>query len=447
MKKVLWHAIIIGCGFITNAVYTGDIQDIKNRADTCAQEEKFTEAISLYTQCYGKNPYDVHSMLNAAICLLKLGKATEAINLFEKIIPLVQNPTAIRYNIGYAYKVSGNPTQAIEIYKDIIAANPDYDAAHFGLGFAYLEQGDYKRGWEQHSRYLKKAGKNGEELRMLLAQNNIAGKKILLTYEGGLGDTLMFIRYAERLKNMGGTLICMVQKPLIPLLSLCPYIDTIMPYNTNFPEHDARASLMSLPALFNDNEETIPTSVPYIYPEKKRVLEWQKKIAPYNTLKIGICWECNIFNDSSRLPIARRGIPLSLFEPLLADTRFTFFNLQKEDGVNQAELLGPQCTLISYKDLDTNHGSFMDTAALIHNLDLVIAIDSAVAHLSGALGVPTLLLLPYSTDWRWIINRSDSPWYPHHTILKQPAPFDWKSVIPLVSQYIESLYLSKKDSE
>jgi hypothetical protein len=429
---------------ITLTLY-GDTALLRQRADQCAAQEHFEEAIALYTEDYSAHPHDLQSAFNAALCLLKIGKITQAIALFEALLPQTSNSASVKYNIAYAYKVAGMLDKAIPLYEALIAEHPTHEEAHLALGFAYIQKGDFARGWQQHSRYLKRAGKNSDALRALLAHNTVAGKKIVLHYEGGLGDTVLFIRYAQKLKNLGAETICFVQKPLIPLLSRCPYIDQLEVYRPSLPAYDAIATLMSLPAIFGDTEETFPVSIPYIYPDPTLIAVWHERLKNYDSIKIGITWQSDVHNDVSRLPIARRGIPLALFEPLFKDPRFTFISLQRFEGTEQITQLSPECRLITYENFDTEHGAFMDTAAIIPNLDLIIAVDSAVANISGALGVPTLLLLPYVADWRWIVGRTDSPWYPHHCIFKQPQPFDWAPVITELTQYLESYYLQKKD--
>lgn len=441
------NALLVCCALLISAAgYALDTESMKKAADSYAAQELFDEAIKLYVQCAVHDPRDSQSIFNAALCMLKIGRVDEAITLLEQLSSCLPNSESLRYNIAYAHKTAGNLEKAIPIYEELLAKNPEYAAAELGLGFAYIQQGDFSRGWPQYSKALKRMGKNGEQFRELLRTQSINGKDILLHYEGGLGDTLMFIRYAERIKQLGGNTICMVQEQLIPLLLHCPYIDTLTTYSSNYSgHHDARASLMSMPAIFEDTEATFPVAIPYLYADENLVALWHEKLAHYPGIKIGLCWQSDVFNDSSRLPIARRGTPLTTLEPLLRMHGCTFFSLQRLDGSDQISDLSPDLPIIVYPDLDTDHGCFMDTAALIKNLDLVIAIDSAVAHLAGALGIPTILLLPYATDWRWISNRNDSPWYPHHIIFKQSAPFDWHSVIQAVRLYVESLSHKKKD--
>jgi len=365
-----------------------------------------------------------------------MGKIDQAIQAFRQI----QTVSAL-YNVGYTLKTAGRVDEAIPVYKEVLKKKPDYDAAHLALGFAYLNKGDFARGWKQHERYLKKSKKNADKLRTLLRKKEIKGKTILLYPEGGIGDTLHFIRYAQRLKTMGATVIVIAQKPLIPLLSYCPYIDTLLPNSTPGLPHDASSTLMSLPAIFNDNEETFPRTIPYLTPDPTLVSHWKSKLTHDSpTLKIGICWQADVKNDVSRLPIARRGIPLTQFYCLATIPHLQFYSLQKYDGVEQLKTIAPDFPLHIFDDnFDKKHGSFMDTAAVMEHMDLIITVDTAVAHLAGALGRPVWLLLPYSTDWRWIVNRTDSPWYPTMRIFKQPAPFDWDNVMAAISYELEQI--------
>ena len=314
----------------------------------------------------------------------------------------------------------------------MLAQNNNYNAAHVALGFAYLIKGDFTNGWQEHTWYLKNAKKNADELRALLAADAINGSTILLRPEGGLGDTIHFIRYAQRLKNMGATVIVTAQKPLLPLLSHCPYIDQLLTPSSLVPKHDASSTLMSMPAVFQDTEQTMPRDFPYIYPDPKLETFWKTKLAKDTHFKIGICWQADVYNDASRLLIARRGVPLKEFYCLKNIPGISLYSLQKKEGLEQLDSLPIDFKINlfdadSETDFDESHGPFMDTAAIMQQLDLIICCDSAVAHLAGALGKPVWLMLPYATDWRWITGRTDSPWYPTMRIFKQPKPFDWQS--------------------
>lgn len=306
--------------------------------------------------------------------------------------------------------------------------------------------------------------KDSAELRALINNDALCGKTILLSFEGGLGDTLQFIRYAQTLKKAGATIIVRVQKPLHPLLARCPYIDQLLHTSDPIPNHHARTTLMSLPAILNCNASDLITTVPYIFLDAKLVQYWNEKLHnmsasqlhheiknhtpnqdnqpyPAKNINIGICWQADVFNDSSRAPVAHRGIPLKLLATLSTIPGVTLYSLQKKDGLEQLEQLDNlpdyrHITIHTFDELDEKNGPFIDTAAIMENLDLIISVDSAIAHLAGALGRPTWLLLPYVTDWRWLHNRTDSPWYPTMRIFKQPKAFDWESVAQQVHEQV-----------
>jgi hypothetical protein len=230
--------------------------------------------------------------------------------------------------------------------------------------------------------------------------------------------------------------------------------------------YDARVTYMSLPAALYLDETTMPKRTPYLSADPELVDFWQTKleekpilsrssnyalvteeektchaiateeertchaVAPQGRRRVGICWQADLPHDESRLPVARRSIPIELLAQLANIPGVTLYSLQTHEhnaACNAPEITGTIQTF-DYP-IDTEHGPFMDTAALITNMDLVISVDTATAHLAAALGKPTWLLLPYSTDWRWIAGRTDSPWHPTMRIFKQPAPFDWHSVI------------------
>ncbi len=360
----------------------------------------------------------------------RIGKLQESLNAYKKILEHNPSLTSVLYNAGFSLKTAGDYTTAIKLYQHIVSHHPDYAPAHLGLAFAHLAQGNYADGWKEHAWNITQQGKDSPELRAYIANGTIAGKRILLTYEGGLGDTLNFIRYAQRIKEMGAHVTVVVQAPLIPILSRCHYIDTLVTNIDPIPGYHAKATLMSLAAFFEDDERTIPQNIPYIFPDPERLAYWQEQLKNDTNFKIGICWQPDTHNDVSRLPIARRGIPLSHFYSLASTPGITLYSLQKKEGLDQLNALPENVTIKAFgQEFDETHGSFMDTAALMHSLDLIISTDTATAHLAGAMGRPTWLLLPFNADWRWLAGRSDTPWYPTMRIFQQEKPFNWESII------------------
>ncbi len=374
--------------------------------------------------------FDMQWLFQLGCHSCRFGKLKESIQAYKKILDRHPNQTGVLYNIGFTLKTAGYPKQAIDLYKRVLKAKPDYDPAHLGLAFAYISSGNFKTGWKEHEWNLKQQGKNADVLRTFLSNNDIAGKRILLRPEGGIGDSINFLRYVQRLKHMGAYTIVAIQQPLIPLLSRCNYIDKLITTKHPLPHHDARATLMSLAPIFGGDENNIPQNIPYIFPDPNRIAHWHEKLKTNTDIKVGICWQPDVHNDVSRLPIARRGIPLSYFHKLANTPGVSVYSLQKYEGLNQLQDVPQNCTIHVFdQTFDQAHGAFMDTAAIMHELDLVISTDTATAHLAGAMGKPVWLLLPYATDWRWIVGRKDTPWYPTMRVFKQHKPFDWDGIL------------------
>lgn len=414
-------------------------------ARSCKDKELFPASIEHFLKAIALDPNNVVYRFELAIAYIMIGETQKAIALYEELLKVQPNNTTLIYNMGYSYKMQGDNDKAIELYKRTIELDANYDAAHFALGMAYLNKGDFENGWKFHARYLKQVDRNGEKLRSFLAQGTTHGKRILLRPEGGLGDTLNFVRYARELKRYGIHVIVSVQGPLYNLLKRCDYIDELLRTNDELPPAHDHTTLMSIPAILHDHEHTLPAFSPYVSPDPALVAYWGEYLAKDTNFKIGICWEASVYNDSSRPPAARRGMPLAQFYLLSEIPNVSFYSLQQADGLEQIAGIPPYFKLNLFdEDFDKTNGSFMDTAAVMQHLDLIITVDTAIAHLAGAMGKPVWLLLPWATDWRWIAHQNTSPWYPTMRIFHQPKPFDWQTpmneaFITLLKQQHEEL--------
>lgn len=246
------------------------------------------------------------------------------------------------------------------------------------------------------------------------------------------------------LKQRDAYVIVECQKPLVKLLQLCPYIDKVIQTGNKLPKTDLQALIMSMPLIFNTVLETIPIYIPYLYADNQLVELWHEKIKYDTNFKIGICWQTDMHKNSSNAQAHKdslaKSIPLSLLAELSQLNNVTLYSLQKINGIEQLEVLPQHLPVISFDNFDESHGPFMDTAALIKNLDLVITVDTSIAHLAGGLGTPTWILLPHQADWRWLLNRYDSPWYPTMRLFRQPEAGDWYTVMNSVKQAIISLF-------
>ena len=225
--------------------------------------------------------------------------------------------------------------------------------------------------------------------------------------------------------------ICKVQKPLVKLLSRCPFIDKVVHDINDAGTYDCYTHLMSLPRIFNMQPDNIPAEMPYLYADPTLEKEWKEKLSKDKNFKVGICWHVDPIHEETKSPWSLRSVELDQLAPLANIKNVTFYSLQKLDNPQQQlKNLPKGMTFHTFgPDFDRKNGSFMDSAAIIKNLDLVITVDTCIAHLAGALNKSVWMLLPYAPDCRWYLKRTDSPWYPTMTMFRQKKPSHWDKTI------------------
>jgi hypothetical protein len=287
--------------------------------------------------------------------------------------------------------------------------------------------GRFEEGWKEFEWRWKKKAFSGRNFSAPLWRGEAIGDRtILLHAEQGLGDTLQFCRYAL-LIACSARIILEVQAPLVRLLSRLPGVMQIVARDDNLPPFDLHCPLMSLPHLFGTTLDTIPAATPYLSADPALAANWQERLAGLDGLRIGLVWAGGQRLDPAAAAVdRRRSTALKALAPLGEVSGVRFVSLQKDGPAAQAA--DPPHDLMLH-DFTTDLHDFEDTAALIVNLDLVISVDTAVAHLAGALGKPVWLLNRFDTDWRWLLNRDDSPWYPTLRQFRQPRPGDWNGAV------------------
>jgi hypothetical protein len=257
-----------------------------------------------------------------------------------------------------------------------------------------------------------------------------------------LGDTLQFIRYVAPAKTRAPKLVIQVPGVLLPILT-CSGYQRLFPLEAPPPPHDAQASLADLPELFGSTLETVPAAVPYLFADERLVAAWRNELAQREGYRVGIAWQGNPSFQLDRL----RSIPLQEFEPLARVRGVRLVSLQRHSGLDQLDALARRFDVERFDDrLDTTSGSFMDTAAVMKNLDLVVTSDTSIAHLAGALGVPTWVVLPSAPDWRWLLHRQDSPWYPTMRLWRQTHRGEWSDVMHQVAAELAHRVAAKSGS-
>ena len=263
----------------------------------------------------------------------------------------------------------------------------------------------------------------------------LAGRTIMLTAEQGLGDTLNFVRYARRVKERGGRVVLECQPPLVELLARTPGIDAVVAQGQPPADWEVQAPLLSLPGLFGTTLETIPAETPYVFPDAELAARWRKELAADARLKVGVAWRGNPRHLNDRF----RSFAIVQLETL-ADERLRFYSLQKDITDEERAVLTGRLRGI---DLGPRLIDFNTTAAVVANLDLVITCDSTVAHLAGAIGVKAWVAIPFAPDWRWLLEREDSPWYPSLRLFRQRQPGNWAEVFRRMRAQLEELLAQK----
>jgi tetratricopeptide (TPR) repeat protein/ADP-heptose:LPS heptosyltransferase len=388
-------------------------------------EEKLDEAIDCFRRAVEVNPKhaEAHRMLGNA--LKNADQIDEALECFRSALELNPRSAAVHNSLGATLERQGKFDEAGACYRRAVEAQPDSFESHLNLAAAMLLTGNFEEGWLEYDTWWKKH-RSKDYGRPRWEGENLAGKTIVLHPELGLGDTIQFVRYAPLLKERGATVIVECQKPLAKILARSPGVDRLLVSGDELLDFDFFSPLIRLARILTKSPDAIPAGVPYVFADEKLVHEWSEKLQRLDGFRIGINWRGS--GDFHKL----RDIPLHRFERLASVPGVRLVSLQKDTGDGGQETAGAvgtaHPTIVDLGEIDTQHGAFMDTAAIMMNLDLVITSDTSIAHLAGALGVPVWVALPYVPDWRWMLDRSDSPWYPTMRLFRQKQSGDWAGV-------------------
>ncbi len=384
-------------------------------------------AAACYRRALDLRPDYAQAHINLGVTLMARGELEAAADSLRRAIALRPDLPEAHDSLGAIFSASGRLDEALACYERALALKPDFADARWNRGLARLLRGDFAAGWPDYEWRWR--------CRRLQALPDLpqprwdgaplGGRTVLLHAEQGLGDTLQFIRYVPLVEARGGRVIVRCQDILLPLLSRCFPSARFVGYAAPAPACDVWAPLLSVPGLLGTTLETIPARVPYLFADPDLAAHWRRELAPVRGFRVGIAWQ-----GSPQHPWDRhRSVPLTAFEPLARLPGVRLVSLQRGPGYEQVASLGGRFPLVTPGDqVDRVAGALMDTAAIMGQLDLVVSVDTSFAHLAGALGVPLWLLLPFSPDWRWMVGRADSPWYPTARLFRQERPGDWAEV-------------------
>lgn len=410
-----------------------------NRGNALRELQQFDAALSSYDHAISINAAYAEGHCCRGNALRELGQLDAAITSYDRAIGLKPDYADALINRGVVLHEQGQLGAAIANFDAAINAKPDYGEALFNKSIALLRNGDFTEGWrlyEWRFSVEKAAGaarKFSEPL--WLGKESLAHKTILLHSEQGLGDTIQFCRYARMVAGLGARVILEVQEPLLGVMKSLEGVSELVSNRTEHRQFDYHTPLMSLPLAFQTTVNTVPAAPHYLLADANQVAEWAMRIGERRGLKVGLVWSGGYRPNRPELRAVnqRRNIPLSRFA-VLRDIDVEFFSLQKGQPA-EAELVeledkgwnGPAIANVASDLRD-----FSDTAALIQNLDLVISVDTSVAHLAAALGKQIWLLNRFDSCWRWLEGRDDNPWYPTMKIYRQARHGDWEGVIERV---------------
>jgi tetratricopeptide (TPR) repeat protein len=396
---------------------------------------KLEEAVACYRQALRLKPDLAEAHNNLGGALKDLGELEEAMACCRQALRLRPDYAEAHIILGSALQDRGELDEAMACFQQALRLKPDYPDAHLNRALTWLRRGDFERGWPEFEwRWKCKESLPPPFRQPLWDGSPLEGRSILLHPEQGLGDTLQFIRYAPLVQRRGGRVIVACQRPLVRLLASCPGIAELVAREDAPPGFEVHAPLLSLPRLLGTTLASIPGEVPYLRADETLVEHWRRELSPIRGLKVGIAWQGNPKYRGDR----HRSLRLAQFAPLSRLAGVRLFSLQKCAGAEQLRAVAGRFDVTDLGGrLDEQTGAFMDTAAVMKNLDLVITSDSALAHLAGALGVPVWVALPYASDWRWLLEREDSPWYPTMRLFRQSRWGDWDGVFDRIAAAVE----------
>ncbi len=383
------------------------------------------EALTCYQRALTLEPNFALALQNLGAIFQEKGEADKAIACFTRLTEIAPDYAEAHYNLGWV--IQGSQLEnAIDCYSRAIALDPNHIKAHWNRGLALLLLGKYKEGFADYEwRWYRERTPPRAFPQPLWDGSHLEGRTILLHCEQGLGDTIQFIRYAPLVQARGGCVIVECYQSLVRLLPTVPGVEQVVPRGTTLPEFDVHAPLLSLPHILGTTLETVPAQIPYLSPPHSP--SWRLEQPPDTYLKVGIVWAGSPDNLSDRI----RSCSLKDFSPLLQLPGIAFYSLQKGTPVEELTQLSSQVPL---QDLSSQLDDFAATAAVIAQLDLTISVDTAVAHLAGALNRPVWVLLCDKADWRWMLEREDSPWYPGMRLFRQSQSGDWAGVFARVTE-------------
>ena len=446
------------------ALAPGHLDALNNRGNLLLDLKRPVEAIAAFDAVLAKEPRYVQVLINRGNARAEMGQAEQALLDYDAALAIAPGYPPTLYNRGNALRALGREQDAIAAYDGALAAAPSHVNAwtnrgmtlaalnrhrdalasygralalqpdnadlHFDAALSLLTLGDYPRGFAEYEWRWKRAGMTArKDFRKpaWLGETALAGKTILLHAEQGLGDTVMFARYAPLLARAGAKVVLEVQPELKALLAGLDGVAAVLGRGEPLPLFDLHCPLASLPLACKTELSNIPAEIPYLRASEQHIAKWRPRLEALPSPRVALAWSGRATHINDR----NRSLMLAQLGPLLSLPGARFVSIQHEPRQADAEMIAREPRIMHVGD---ELADFADTAAVLALADLVICADTSVAHVAGALGRPTCVLLPFQPDWRWTLDRERSPWYPAVKLFRQPAPGDWSSVVARVGE-------------
>jgi len=408
-----------------------------NRATVLRQLERWADALAGYDRSLALNADFAQGHGGRALVLQTMGKLDDALASYNQAIAIDSQSAQVYFNRGTLRAERLDFAGASADFQNAIAVDPEFAEAHLNLALISLKIGDYPRGWAHYEwRWHITQGPIRNDKRtftqpLWLGESDIAGRTLLIYGEQGLGDSLQFCRFGERLSSLGARVVLEVPRPLFSLCATLRGVSEVISHGDRLPAFDCHCPLMSLPLALGVTLETVGVEIPYLHSDPYKVAAWQERLGAKSRPRIGLTWS----GSQASRSFSPRSYPLAKLISYLPDG-FDYFCTQTEITA------GDQATLSNFpgiRHFASELKDFSDTAALCECLDLVITVDTSIAHLNGALGKPTWVLVPYDGDWRWLTGREDSPWYPAVRLFRQTTRGDWDGVFRRVAEQLQPI--------
>jgi hypothetical protein len=406
-----------------------------NQASTLIRLHRYDEALAAYETLFARQPEHIGALNDCGGLNMRLGRPEAAIVCYDRALAVAPRLPELHINNGTALRALNRFERALASFAAAAAIDPGRAEAHYNESLVRLCLGDFRAGWRGYEwrwrkpDWVKKRRNFSQPL--WLGKEPVEGKTLLLHAEQGFGDTIQFVRYVPLIARRGARVIFECQPKLENLLRNIGGAEHVFASGETLPDFDFHCPLLSLPLAVGTEVATIPANVPYILPSEERIAKWRGRLPQSGRLRIGLCWTGN----STHLNDHNRSVPLDRFASLLSVSGIDFISVQKDVSEPEASILRHY----GVNQLGQEFADFADTAAVVAMLDLVISVDTSVAHLAGAMAKAVGVLIPFSPDFRWLLERTDSPWYPTMRLFRQSAIGDWDGPLERLRREITAL--------